>query len=101
MVTDVDVVVWIEPNTGAAVDAIDIETISALAPDGTKYVRFTADMSYTDATVTELVATAEDDMARLTLYGTTLPYAIIILGLIAVIAGGAMLAMDRRKTAAA
>jgi hypothetical protein len=94
MVTDVDVVVWIEPNSGVAVHYFDTATASALAPDGTKYVRFTADMSYTDATVPELFAIAEDDKARLTLYGTTLPYSIIIIGLIA---SAGMLAMDRRK----
>jgi len=94
MVTDVDVVVWIEPNSGVAVHYFDIATASTLAPDGTKYVRFTADMSYTDATVPELFAIAEDDKARLTLYGTTLPYSIIIIGLIA---SAGMLAMDRRK----
>jgi hypothetical protein len=100
MVVDVEVIVWLEPSTGAAVDAVDIETISALTPTGAKFVRFTADMSYTDETVASLVATAEDDKGRLTLYGTTFPWVFLVLGLLASAAGAVILVRNRRESAA-
>lgn len=100
MVVDVEVIVWVEPNTGAVVDAVDIETISAITPTGAKFLRFTADMSFTDATVATLVASADEDKGRLTFYETTFPRIFLALGLLAAVAGGAMLVLNRRKAVA-
>jgi hypothetical protein len=99
MVVDVDVKVWVEPVTGALVDAVDVETISAIAPDGTTFVRFTADMSFTDETVASSVATAKDDKSKLTLYGTTFPWVFLLLGFVAAAAGASLLVRGRRETA--
>jgi hypothetical protein len=101
MVVDVEVIAWVEPSTGAAVDAIDIETVSAITPTGAKFVRFTADMSYTDDTVTALVADAKDNKSRLTLFGTTLPWLILALGFLASAAAAVMLIRDRKGVVAA
>ena len=100
MVVDVEVIAWVEPATGAAVDAIDIETISAITPTGAKFVRFTADMSFTDDTVATLVASAKDDRGRLTFYETTFPGIFLVLGLVAAAAGGVILVRNRPKGAA-
>ncbi|MCH7907012.1 MAG: DUF3068 domain-containing protein [Chloroflexi bacterium] len=72
--------VWVEPDTGAAVDAIVRDTVSAVAPDGTKYLRFANDFRYTDATIAELVDEARDGKDTLTLYGTYLPWGSSIVG---------------------
>ena len=100
MVVDVDVTVWVEPATGALVDAVDVETISALAPNGAKFERFTADMSFTDETVASSVATAKDDKGRLTLYGTTFPWIFLVLGLLAAATGAVILVRNRGESAA-
>jgi hypothetical protein len=100
MVVDVEVIAWVEPATGAAVDAIDIETISAITPTGEKYVRFTADMSYTDATVTALVADAEGNKSRLGFFETTFPWIFLVLGIVLAAGGGVTLFRERREETA-
>ncbi len=92
LVFDTETTVWVEPDTGAGVDAIVKDTVSALAPDGSKFVRFANEIEYTDDTVATLVEEAEDNKSRLSLYGTTVPLIIGIVGLImlAIAVGGAM-----------
>jgi hypothetical protein len=82
LVVDADLTIWVDPVTGGGVNATDLETVSAQAPDGTKYVRFSANIAYTDATVETLVADVSSSRDDLILYGTTLPWAIVIIGLI-------------------
>ncbi|MDA1258972.1 MAG: porin PorA family protein, partial [Chloroflexi bacterium] len=92
--------VWVEPDTGAAVDAIVRDTVSAIGPDGTKYVRFANDFAFTGATVIDLVEEAKDGKDRLNLYGTTLPLGSDIVGVIMLaIAGGLVLRLRTRPTA--
>ena len=105
LVLDANVITWNDPATGRTVNVDDLVTISAQAPDGTKYVRFIEDLEYTDATVARLLEIAKDDSARLAFYGTTLPWLLIGLGagliaVAAVLAGVASLRGSRTEPAA-
>ncbi|MCH8992768.1 MAG: DUF3068 domain-containing protein [Acidobacteria bacterium] len=80
LVFDTHTVIWVEPNTGAGVDATVEDTVSALAPDGTKYVRFANDLKYRDTTVLALVDEADNNKDKLKVYGTILPWASGIVG---------------------
>ncbi|MCH8222753.1 MAG: DUF3068 domain-containing protein [Chloroflexi bacterium] len=80
LVFDTHTVIWVEPNTGAGVDATVQDTVSALAPDGTKYVRFANDLKYRDTTVLALVDEADNNKDKLKVYGTILPWASGIVG---------------------
>ncbi len=86
LVFDTHTVIWVEPNTGAGVDATVHDTVRALAPDGTKYVRFANDLKYRDSSVLALVDEADSNKDKLKAYGTTLPWATGI-------AGGVILAL--------
>ena len=102
LVVDAQVTVWVEPSTGAAVDAIDIETISAFhEASGAKFVRFSANMSYTDATVSALVGEAEDDKSTLFRFGRLLPGLFIFFGIALAVGGGITIVMGRRQKGAA
>jgi hypothetical protein len=101
LVGDADLTIWVNPVTGAGVNATDLETISALGPDGTKYTWFSADIAYTDATVETLVADVSSSRDDLILYGTTLPWAIIIIGvvLLAVAMGARVMGGKQERSA--
>ncbi len=77
--------VWVEPDTGAAVDAVVRDTVSAVTEDGTKFVRFANDFRYTEATIAELVDEASDGKDKLTLYGLYLPWASNIVGILLIL----------------
>ena len=103
LVFDTHTVIWVEPNTGAGVDATVQDTVSALAPDGTKYLRFANDLIYRDSSVLALVDEADNNKDKLQAYGTTLPWAagiagVVILALTALI--GLMIRRGSRPEAA-
>ena len=105
LVLDANIITWNDPATGRTVKVDDLVTISAQAPDGTRYTRFIEDLEYTDATVARLLETAKDDSGRLAFYGATLPWLLIGLGVglmavAAVLAGVAILRGSRTKPAA-
>ena len=101
LVFDTFTVVWVEPTTGAGVDATVQDTISALAPDGSKYVRIANNLKYTDATVAVLVDEAEDNKNKLVRFGTWLPVGSDILGIVLLlVAGGLFLKARTRQTPA-
>jgi len=105
LVLDTNVITWNDPATGRTVKVEDLVTISAQAPDGTKYVRFIEDLEYTDATVARLLEKAKDDSGMLAFFGTTLPWLLIGLGvgllaIAAIIAGVAVLRGSRTQAAA-
>ena len=102
LVFDTETTVWVEPDTGAGVDAIVKDTVSALGSDGSKYVHFTNDIEYTDDTVARLIAESEDNKSRLWLYGTIVPLIIGILGVVMLgIAVGFFFTGRRSSSAAA
>ncbi|MDP6823475.1 MAG: porin PorA family protein [Dehalococcoidia bacterium] len=90
--------VWVEPNTGAAVDAHVKDTVSAVAPDGTKYVRFANDFGYTEATVTELVKEASDGKDMLAMYGLYLPWASNIVGILLILVAAGLFFRSRMQS---
>ncbi|NQW18377.1 MAG: DUF3068 domain-containing protein [Chloroflexi bacterium] len=96
-----ETIVWVEPATGAGVDATVKDNISALAPDGQKYLRFSNDLKYSDTTVEALVQDAKSNKSKLDNYGTMLPWATGIAGLVLLIIsvlGGAWLMSAGRKS---
>ena len=104
LVLDANIITWNDPATGRTVKVDDLVTISAQAPDGTRYTRFIEDLEYTDAKVAEFLEKAKDDVGRLAFFGTTLPRLLIGLGVglmavAAVLAGVAILRGSRTKPA--
>jgi len=104
LVLDANIITWNDPATGRTVKVDDLVSISAQAPDGTRYTRFIEDLEYTDATVARLLDKARDDVGMLAFYGTTLPWLLIGLGLgliavTAILAGVVILRGSRTKPA--
>jgi len=102
LVLDASIITWNDPATGRTVNVDDLVSISALAPDGTRYTRFIEDLEYTDATLARFLEKAKDDVGRLAFYGATLPWLLIGLGLglmvvTAVIGGVAILRGSRTE----
>ncbi|MCH7642439.1 MAG: DUF3068 domain-containing protein [Chloroflexi bacterium] len=97
LVFDTVTVVWVEPTTGAGVDATVLDTISALAPDGSKYVRIANNLKYTDATVATLVDEAEDNKNNLVRFGTWLPIGSGVLGIGLLVVAGVMYFRTRAR----
>jgi hypothetical protein len=67
-------VIMLQPFTGVAVDAIDVEAISTIVPIRAKFIRFTAIFKYDHKTLAALVTIAKDDKAKLTFYETPFPW---------------------------
>ncbi|MBT4516077.1 MAG: DUF3068 domain-containing protein [Chloroflexi bacterium] len=73
-------VAFIEPETGAGVDATVKDTISAQAPDGSKYVRIANDLKYSDASVADLVDEIDGKKNLIVWFGSWLPLGSSIIG---------------------
>jgi hypothetical protein len=80
LVFDTFSVAYIEPNTGAGVDATVMDTVSAQAPDGSKYVRITNNLRYSDDSVAELVDEIEGLKNQIVWFGSWLPIGSSIVG---------------------
>ena len=101
LVVDAKITIWVEPNTGAAVKADDLETVSALAPSGAKFLRFQADVSYSGHTVETLVADTSSDRDQIVRLGTYLPWRIIGVGIVLLLVAGWLWYRGRPSTSAA
>ena len=94
-------VAFIEPVTGAGVDATVMDTVSAQTPDGSKYVRIANDLKYSDASVAELVDEIDGKKDLLIWFGSWLPIGSSIVGAgLLLIAVGLFLRIKTRGPAA-
>ena len=80
LVFDTFSVAYIEPNTGAGVDTTVMDTVSAQAPDGSKYVRIANNLRYSDDSVAELVDEIEGLKNQIIWFGSWLPIGSSIVG---------------------
>jgi hypothetical protein len=90
LVVDAKITTWNEPQTGSTVRIEDFDAVSALAPSGDKYPRFVANVSHPPEIVTRLVDDASGNRGKIILFGTYMPWAAIVLGVILALAAGAM-----------
>jgi len=75
-------IAFIEPVTGAGVDATVMDTVSALAPDGSTYLRIANNLEYTDASVEVLVDDIDGKKNQIVWFGSWLPMGSSIVGAI-------------------
>ena len=101
LVADSEITVWVEPRSGRVVDTEDkATTVSAVHPLEGKLTVFVSDLKLSPKSVTEQIVAAKDDKAQLALYGTYVPFGLIIAGVI-IAAAGAFIGWSRRGKAAA
>ena len=100
LVADSEITLWVEPNSGRVVDVDEsATTVSAVHPTAGKLTVFVSAVDLTDKSVSEQVEAAKDDKSQLTLYGTTIPYVLIVVGILAAVAGIVVLVLGRTKAA--
>jgi len=92
-------VAFIEPVTGAGVDATVLDTVSALAPDGSTYIRIANNLEYTDASVEVLVDDIEGKKNQLVWFGSWLPVGASIVGAVLLLVAIGLFLKARRETA--
>ncbi|HJM53059.1 MAG TPA: porin PorA family protein [Dehalococcoidia bacterium] len=80
LVFDTHTVAFVEPITGAGVDATLQDTVSVMAPDGSKYVRIANDLEYRDDSVAELVDETDGLKNDIVWFGSWLPVGAAIVG---------------------
>ncbi|MEN3538302.1 DUF3068 domain-containing protein [Microbispora sp. ZYX-F-249] len=91
-VYDGTITFWVEPNTGVAVKQEQQRHEVLKTSDGVERLpAFIATASFTPETVSNLVQTARDNMAQITLIRTTLPLVALILGLALAVVGAWLL----------
>ena len=97
LVADSEITVWVEPRSGRVVDTEDKgTTVSAKHPLNGKLTVFVSDLKLSPESVTEQIAAAKDDKAQLALYGTYVPFGLIIAGIV-IAAGGVFAGWTRWK----
>jgi hypothetical protein len=83
----------VEPTSGALVDSASQRTRSMMMPnpaDTSSYIEVTVyedDLEFTDGQVEELIEDAKEYKSQITLYGTTMPWVIIIIGILEMVLG--------------
>lgn len=92
---------YVEPTTGVIINGEEKQLQTLRGPDGTDQLTLIdATLAFTDDNVAGAVATAEDGKSQLGLITTTIPIALLVLGLI--LGGlGLFLALGGRQEAAA
>lgn len=87
---------WVEPVTGVMVNMNRATTTSFSVPGlpAVKIPVSALEITYTPQNVTDMVNKANDGLSKVSLYGTTIPLVLLILGLIAI---GASVPMIRHR----
>jgi hypothetical protein len=91
---------WVEPNTGRVVQVQqeDIRQAGLAGLSGVPGIPvYDVNTRTTQASVNNAVNDAKSDSNKLTLYGKTLPLTFLIVGAVALLAGVALVVLDRRR----
>ena len=71
----------VEPTSGALVDSASQRTRTMMV-SGNEITVYEDDLEFTDGQVEELLEDAKEYKSQITLYGTTMPWVIIIIGIL-------------------
>ncbi len=97
-VYDGTITFWVEPNTGVAVKQEQRRNEMLRTSDGVERLpALVATATFTPETVSDMVRTARDNMAQITLIKTTLPLVALILGLALTVVGAWLLLSRPRR----
>ncbi|CAM3708725.1 hypothetical protein GCM10009799_27230 [Nocardiopsis rhodophaea] len=86
---------WIEPTTGAPIDLREQQHRGAFVDGEEKLVLFDGDMRFTDETKKSNLETASEGADLIPLVRTTLPLALLIVGVVLIALGGVLLVGSR------
>jgi hypothetical protein len=101
LVVDSEITVWVEPSGGRVVDTLDdTTTVSAVHPLDGKFPVFVSDLKLSPNSVAEQIAAAKDDKSQLDLYGSDVPFGLMIGGVV-IAAGGLVTGRSWRRRDAA